>query len=76
MMGSMMQDLAFAIPGVDEAMSFAEIMKYVAPSTSTSPPRVEPFSVKTRKVHGVLGHRVRYGTNRAHPPLPLLPHGA
>ena len=32
MMGSMMQDLAFAIPGVDEAMSFAEIMKYVSPS--------------------------------------------
>lgn len=29
MMGSMMQDLAFAIPGVDEAMGFAEIMKYV-----------------------------------------------
>jgi arsenite-transporting ATPase len=28
MMGGMMQDLAFAIPGVDEAMSFAEIMKY------------------------------------------------
>jgi anion-transporting ArsA/GET3 family ATPase len=27
MMGGMMQDLAFAIPGVDEAMSFAEIMK-------------------------------------------------
>ena len=27
MMGTMMQDLAFAIPGVDEAMSFAEIMK-------------------------------------------------
>lgn len=30
MMGSMMQDLAFAIPGVDEAMSFAEIMKSVS----------------------------------------------
>ena len=29
MMGTMMQDLAFAIPGVDEAMSFAEIMKCV-----------------------------------------------
>lgn len=29
MMGTMMQDLAFAIPGVDEAMSFAEIMKHV-----------------------------------------------
>jgi Oxyanion-translocating ATPase len=27
----MMQDLAFAIPGVDEAMSFAEIMKFVLP---------------------------------------------
>jgi arsenite-transporting ATPase len=26
-MGGMMQDLAFAIPGVDEAMGFAEIMK-------------------------------------------------
>jgi hypothetical protein len=25
----MMQDLAFAIPGVDEAMGFAEIMKSV-----------------------------------------------
>lgn len=24
-----MQDLAFAIPGVDEAMGFAEIMKWV-----------------------------------------------
>lgn len=38
-MGSMMQDLAFAIPGVDEAMGFAEIMKYVpsmlTPSHST-----------------------------------------
>ena len=28
-MGGMMQDLAFAIPGVDEAMGFAEIMKSV-----------------------------------------------
>lgn len=38
MMGSMMQDLAFAIPGVDEAMSFAEIMKYVY-QAERSPPR-------------------------------------
>lgn len=38
MMGSMMQDLAFAIPGVDEAMSFAEIMKYVVlPPDSDGP---------------------------------------
>jgi len=35
MMGSMMQDLAFAIPGVDEAMSFAEIMKSVFPPMNT-----------------------------------------
>ncbi|GMK58900.1 hypothetical protein CspeluHIS016_0603420 [Cutaneotrichosporon spelunceum] len=28
-MGGMMQDVAFAIPGVDEAMGFAEIMKHV-----------------------------------------------
>ncbi|KAI5885137.1 anion-transporting ATPase [Schizophyllum commune H4-8] len=29
MMGSMMQDLAYSIPGVDEAMGFAEVMKHV-----------------------------------------------
>ena len=41
MMGSMMQDLAFAIPGVDEAMSFAEIMKYVTiPASLFDPPNV------------------------------------
>ncbi|KAL2757936.1 hypothetical protein ACRALDRAFT_2099892 [Sodiomyces alcalophilus JCM 7366] len=28
-LGGMMQDLAFAIPGIDEAMSFAEILKQV-----------------------------------------------
>jgi len=26
---NIMQDLAFAIPGIDEAISFAEVMKYV-----------------------------------------------
>lgn len=28
-MGNVMQDLAFAIPGIDEALSFAEVMKLV-----------------------------------------------
>ena len=28
-MGSMMQDIAFSIPGVDEAMAFAELLKLV-----------------------------------------------
>ena len=41
MMGSMMQDLAFAIPGVDEAMGFAEIMKSV--HLSSSPPPFSPL---------------------------------
>jgi arsenite-transporting ATPase len=27
-MNGFLQDMAFAIPGVDEAMGFAEIMKY------------------------------------------------
>src|ERR1700677_3462149 len=31
MMGSMMQDLAFAIPGVDEAMSFADSEASIRP---------------------------------------------
>jgi anion-transporting ArsA/GET3 family ATPase len=37
MMTSMMQDLAFSIPGVDEAMSFAEIMKCACSSFHCSP---------------------------------------
>jgi len=28
-MNGIMQDLAFAIPGIDEAMGFAEVMKFV-----------------------------------------------
>jgi arsenite-transporting ATPase len=45
MMGTMMQDLAFAIPGVDEAMSFAEIMKCVPSSRFVS---LNPLSLPVR----------------------------
>ena len=59
MMGSMMQDLAFAIPGVDEAMSFAEIMKSVhlrVPCFRPSSPNRR--SSQTRQVDGVLRDRL------------------
>ena len=39
-MGSMMQDLAFAIPGIDEAMGFAEVMS--APHPRPCPALVIP----------------------------------
>ena len=40
----MMQDLAFAIPGVDEAMGFAEIMKFV--STGQAPASRPPLRAR------------------------------
>ena len=77
MMGSMMQDLAFAIPGVDEAMSFAEIMKYVTSPLSS------PFScltalpvrigVQACQIHGIFCDRFRHGPNRTHATLSFLP---
>ena len=36
-MNGIMQDLAFAIPGIDEAMGFAEIMKSVLSLPSPHP---------------------------------------
>src|ERR1700691_4798969 len=69
MMGSMMQDLAFAIPGVDEAMSFAEIMKYVI-----SCPLSSSFtSVQACQIHGIFCDRFRHGPDRPHSALPFLP---
>lgn len=72
-MGSMMQDLAFAIPGVDEAMSFAEIMKFVHPSLLTAQSDGWYFQ-QTRKIYGILCYRLRYRPNRTYPSFPLLPH--
>ena len=56
MMGSMMQDLAFAIPGVDEAMSFAEIMKYVERLLILN--RFLTMLAQACQVHGVLCDRL------------------
>lgn len=59
MMGSMMQDLAFAIPGVDEAMSFAEIMKSVLSHLlSLWFPAPNWRSSQARQVNGVLCDRL------------------
>ena len=73
MMGSMMQDLAFAIPGVDEAMSFAEIMKYVSllPHTRAVPNWV---NLQARQVNAILRYRLRYSSYRTYTPIPFFPH--
>jgi hypothetical protein len=47
-MGGMMQDLAFAIPGVDEAMGFAEIMKYVFTFPSPKIPRANKVDMSNQ----------------------------
>ena len=65
MMGTMMQDLAFAIPGVDEAMSFAEIMKYVM-STLCAPLLIGGRHVKSMEYSVIVfdtaptGHTLRF----------------
>lgn len=72
MMGSMMQDLAFAIPGVDEAMSFAEIMKCVK-SFNSRLASVHICGAQARQVHGVLCDCVRHRADRTHSPFPIVP---
>lgn len=58
----MMQDLAFAIPGVDEAMGFAEIMKYVVLLRYRNKVHPHLLSVRhfaqTRQIHAILLHRL------------------
>ena len=72
MMGSMMQDLAFAIPGVDEAMSFAEIMKCSAfPELVTK--AYSHTRQQTGQIDGILRDSFRYSTDRTHPPIPVIP---
>ncbi len=74
-MGSMMQDLAFAIPGVDEAMSFAEIMKYVNSSRSYRHRELHKSygaGVQACQIHGIFRDRVRHGPDGPHSALSLL----
>jgi hypothetical protein len=75
-MNSMMQDLAFAIPGIDEAMGFAEVMKFVLRSFLPPLP-CSPFShAQARQVDAVLRHRLRHCSHWSHPPFLVVPLGA
>lgn len=90
MMGTMMQDLAFAIPGVDEAMSFAEIMKYVTttlcapflssriwwPFTGHANQLKIKINGQARQIDGILCDCVRHGSNWTHTSVPLFPERA
>lgn len=75
-MNGMMQDLAFAIPGIDEAMGFAEVMKCARPHLSL--PFIRPLTnshvhLQASQVDAVLGHRVRHGPDRSHLAVPVVP---
>jgi hypothetical protein len=67
-MGSMMQDRAFAIPGVDKAMSFPEIMKHVkiSPLSLLSIPL--SFDIHTATTHSFL--RIIFNTAS----FPIVPY--
>ena len=62
----MMQDLAFAIPGVDEAMGFAEIMKCVVLPHCTPVTQPSPRHVKSMEFSVIVfdtaptGHTLRF----------------
>ena len=69
-----MQDLAFAIPGVDEAMSFAEIMKYVERLLILN--RFLTMLAQACQVHGILCDCIRHSTYRTYSSISLVSLGA
>jgi len=46
---NIMQDLAFAIPGIDEAISFAEVMKYVKKKKKKKKKKIFFYFLKKKK---------------------------
>lgn len=80
-MGSMVQDLAYAIPGVDEAMGFAEVMKWVLELQSRGDSK-SPWwlliwvesRTQTGQVHEIFRHCLWHSSYWPYPSIPFLPY--
>jgi hypothetical protein len=51
-MGSFIKEIATAIPGIDEAMSFAEVMKFVG-SLNCTMPSISLSQIQARSKHEI-----------------------
>lgn len=67
----MMQDLAFAIPGVDEALAFAELMKY-AKSFAHANCRLTTKR-QACELDAILYHRLRHCAHRSYIAILAVP---